>query len=128
MLVVSEVQPRAEHALNERCDELESHQQRDVDVAQPEGVVSRVGWQRAVDIAVRVPVADIDVDVLRRGWIRGCRVWLVVYPVAVGRTQATAGCHEVDLAVGEAGAVQGLLHGGPELPGLPRGVFPGGAG
>src|SRR2546428_14077773 len=52
MLVVGEVQTGAEEALDERCDELEWHQQRDVDVTQPVKVVRRLGGHRAAGSAV----------------------------------------------------------------------------
>src|SRR5260370_26187020 len=79
VLVVRQVDAGAKQALDERSDELEVHQQRDVDVSQPPRVGGWSGAHRAgLGGAARVCVADVYVHGLRRGRVREASVGRVV--------------------------------------------------
>src|SRR4029077_17179077 len=90
VLVVSQVDAVTEQALDERSDEPEVHQQRDVDVSQPPRVVGWTWSGHGPRLGRPTWVRDEDVDVhrLRGGRIGAVRVRLVVERIPVSWRQA----------------------------------------
>src|SRR5260370_3627570 len=96
VFVVRQVDAVAEQALDQRRDELEVHEQRDVDVSEPPRVVVRRAQQLS-DLAAAGPgrrrVADVEGHGLRGRRISPGRVRFVVFDVAVRPGQAAALWH-----------------------------------